>query len=256
MKRAILVVLLVMPVRAFALNTSDLLSLIAMPLAVAAVSEVTGVPTNELSNFVATLNNANVPPAQMIDLLRYVPVALVTDATQQQPVFIDYVQTQVQQGVTGAALVPVIVERLRTYDVQPEVITVTAPSRSVAPRTIIVDRTYVPQTVITRVEQIRTHPHGGPPGQLKKIEGVQTGAEIVHGTRPGRVVVEPHVVVEREQHGKHRGGMPPGLAKKMQPAPAPMMSSSPRPVMQPRAMPPGQAKKMEGGKGHGHEKKH
>ena len=240
MKRVILAALLVMPIRAYALNTSELLSLIAMPLAVAAVSEVTGVPTDQLSNFVATLNNANVPPAQMIDLLRYVPVALITDAAEQQPVFVDYVQTQVQQGITGTALVPIIVERLRTYNVQPEVITVTEPAP--APRTIIVDRTFFPQAVVRRVEEIRRHPHGGPPGQLKKVEGVQTGAEIVHGV-----------------NGKHGGTMPPGLAKKMSPPPAPMISSSPQPmppgkVKKHGGMPPGQAKKMEGGKGHGHEK--
>ena len=264
MKRLLLAALLVIPVRANALNTSDLLSLIAMPLAVAAVSEVTGVPTNELSNFVATLNNANVPPTQMIDLLRYVPVALVDDATQQQPVFVDYVQSQVQQGVTGPALVPVIVERLRTYDIQPQIITVTEPAPTpvqvqqapvVAPRTIVVDRTYVPQPVITRVTEIRTHPHphGGPPGQLKKIEGVQTGAQIVHGEKAEKHFDKRHVVVVQQ----------------------PMISSVPQqaPVIQqmpPRALPPGQAKKqggfvppgqakkMEGGegKGHGHEKQH
>ena len=210
MKRVLLAVLLVMPMRAYALNTSDLLSLIAMPLAVAAVSEVTGVPTNELSNFVATLNNANVPPSQMIDLLRYVPVALVTDATQQQPVFVDYVQSQVQQGVTGPALVPVIVERLRTYDVQPVVITVTEPSQTVVPRTIIVDRTYVPQTVVTRVEEIRQHPHGGPPGQLKKQRGLQTGAEIVHGEKHAAKEAK-HEAKElkhagKENHGHGQGG--------------------------------------------------
>lgn len=255
MKRLFLAALLLVPMRASALNTSDLLSLIAMPLAVAAVSDITGVPQDQLSNFVATLNNANVPPSQMVDLLRYVPVALVTDATQaqQQPVFVEYVQSQVQQGVTGTALVPVIVQRLQTYNVQPQIITVTEPAPVSQPQTIIVDRTYVPPVVITRVEEIRkAHPHGGPPGQLKKIEGVQTGAQIVHGEP-----AHPHVVVENEPHGKHEGKMPPGLAKKMQPAP-PMISSTPAPPPPAQGLPPGQAKKMEegGGKGHGHDKKH
>jgi hypothetical protein len=257
MKRLILAALLLIPVEANALNTSDLLSLIAMPLAVAAVSDITGVPQNELSNFVATLNNANVPPTQVVDLLRYVPVALVTDSTQPQPVFVDYVQSQVQQGVTGPALVPVIVERLRTYDIQPEIITVTAPALQPVPQpqVIVVDHSYIPPVVVTRVEQIRkAHPHGGPPGQLKKIEGVQTGAEIVHGGKSA-----PTVVVQQATHeGKHEGHIPPGQAKKMSPPPSapPMISAAP--PAQPKPLPPGQAKKMEqgGGKGQGHDKKH
>jgi hypothetical protein len=261
MKRLFLAALLLVPMKASALdaNISELLSVIAMPLAVAAVSDITGVPQDELANFVATLNNANVPPTQVVDLVRYVPVALVTDATQQQqPVFVDYVQSQVQQGVTGPALVPVIVQRLQTYNVQPEIITVTEPAQPVPQlQRVIVERTYAPPpVVITRVEEIRkAHPHGGPPGQLKKIEGVQTGAQIVHRqTVPPQVVVQQQpVVVQTEPHGKHEGKMPPGLAKKMPPAP-PMISSAPPP----QALPPGQAKKMEqgGGKGHGHDKKH
>jgi hypothetical protein len=222
MKKTILAILLlaILPAQAQALSTNDLLSLVAMPLAVAAVSEITGVPANELSDFVATLNNANVPPTQFIEVLRYVPVALVYDSTQPQPVFVDYVRTQVDQGVTGPALVPIIVERLRTYDVQPEVITITQPQ---VVRTIVVDRTYVPVVVLTRVDEIRKHPHGGPPGQLKKTRGVQTGAEIVHGDKKSRQFVQPVSA----------------------PPPPPMTSSTPK------ALPPGQAKKIDGGKEHG-----
>jgi len=226
------------------------LSLIAMPLAVAAVSDISGVPQDQLANFVATLNNANVPPTQVVEVLRYVPVALVYDTTQPQPVFVEYVQTQVQQGITGPALVPVIVERLRTYDIQPQIVTVTAPAQPVTPpRTIIVDHTYIPSVVVTRVEEIRKgHPHGGPPGQLKKIEGVQTGAQIVHKPAPAVVVVQ--------NAGKHEGHIPPGQAKKAAPPP-PMISAAPPPQPQAKPLPPGQAKKMEqGGKGHGHDKKH
>ena len=266
MRRLILAALLLVPMQAYALSTSDLLSLIAMPLAVAAVSDVTGVPTDELSNFVATLNNANVPPPQVIEVLRYVPVALVSDSTQQQPVFVDYVQSQVQQGVTGPALVPVIVERLRTYDIQPQIVTITEPAPAQAPpvQTIVVDRTFVPQPVITRVTEIRSHPHGGPPGQLKKIEGVQTGAQVVHGTQPGYVV--PAKAAKHEgKHGDHVEGV---HERRMPPQPAPMISGAPpQPVAQPPQamppgqakkqggwMPPGQAKKQDGGKGHeGHE---
>jgi hypothetical protein len=155
------------------------------------------------------------------------------------------VQTQVAQGVTGNALVPVIVERLRTYDIQPDVVMVTTTPRASPVRTIIVDDTYIPPWVRTRVETIRTHPHGGPPGQLKKAAGVQTGAEIVHGVKPGK-----HM--DREA----LGGNPPKKLRRLPPEPSqPMMSSTPS-----KPMPPGKVKKMEqhggqpGGKGHG--KKH
>src|SRR6185503_7585511 len=78
--------------------TTDPLALIALPLAVAAVSEVTGVPSNQLADLVATLNSANVPVVQEIQVIRYVPVALVADTGPQ---FVEFVQTQVTQGVTG-----------------------------------------------------------------------------------------------------------------------------------------------------------
>lgn len=247
MKRLLLAALLLIPVEARALNIDNLLSVIAMPLAVAAVSDVTGVPTNQLSDFVATLNNANVPPVQFVSLLRYVPVALVQDSTQQQPVFVDYVQTQASQGITGSELVALIIDRLRTYDIQPQIVTVYAPAPTTVytqapppPQTIFVDRTYIPTIVQTRVDEIRKQP--------KKVRVVQTGAEIVHPDKKVRVVQQQPVVVAQQPSKKERDGpmisaappqaLPPGQAKKQREG---------------KDMPPGQVKKMEG---HGKEKKH
>ncbi|MGZ7078631.1 MAG: hypothetical protein ACXVJT_04365 [Thermoanaerobaculia bacterium] len=277
MKRLLLAALLLIPVEARALNIDNLLSVIAMPLAVAAVSDVTGVPTNELSDFVATLNNANVPPVQFVSLLRYVPVALVQDSTQQQPVFVDYVQTQASQGITGSELVALIIDRLRTYDIQPQVVTVYVPAPAPAPvytpapppqqQVIYVDRSYIPPAVQTRVEYIRAHPHEGPPGQLKKMRGLQTGAEIVHGDKKDRVVQQQPVVVQQQpvvvvqQPSKkdrgHEGGLPPGLARKGEAPPmmsgAPPQGEPPGQAKKKGGVPPGQAKKEGGDKEHGHE---
>lgn len=154
---------------------NDLLSLIAMPLAVAAVSNLAGVPVNDLTSLMASLNAARVPPLQVVEVLRYAPAALVVD--HGDPRFVRFVETQVVNGVRGPALVEVIDRRLRTYDVTPRFEYVRGPE-------VIVEETFFPTVVRTRVAEARTHPHGGPPGQLKKELGLQTGAEVVHGTRP------------------------------------------------------------------------
>jgi hypothetical protein len=199
---------LLLPLHAAALDTQDLLSLVAMPLAVAAVSDMTNVPQNQLFDLVSLLNQADVPPAQFVEVVRYVPVALVTPV-DNGPTFVEYVRMQEQQGLRGTQLVTVIEDRYRTIGVPADL-------DVVAPRVVEVDRnTFVPETVRTRVNEITTtavntprtnwssHPHGGPPGQLKKIEGVQTGAEIVHRNRAPKhlkhedrvVVVQPRTVV-------------------------------------------------------------
>src|SRR5438132_3902996 len=242
-------------------TSNDLLSLIGVPLAVAAVSNLTGVSQDSLANLLITLNQANVPPAQEIQVIRYVPVALVVDNGQT---FVQYVQQQVAQGITGPALVPVVVQELRTYYPQPAQIVVTAPATP-APQAVIVDQNFVPPMVVTRVEEVRTHPHGGAPGQIKKELGLQTGAEVVHVAKHGRqftpTTQAAPVVVRTEEgrgkgHGKEHGGPPP------------MMSSTPAPVVQqappaaqpvPAANPPGKdhgAQKGDQGKGKGKEKGH
>ena len=219
-------------------TSNDLLSLIGLPLAVSAVSNLTGVSQDSLANLLVTLNQANVPPVQEIQVIRFVPVALVVDNGQP---FVQFVQQQVSQGVTGPALVPVIVQELRTFFPQPAQAVVTVPATP-SPQAVIVDQNFVPPVVVRRVEEVRAHPHGGPPGQIKKELGLQTGAEVVHGEKPG--------------HGKEHGGPPP------------MMSSTPAPVVQqatpaaqpvPAANPPGKDhgdQKGDQGKGKGKDKGH
>ena len=245
-------------------NSNDLLSLIAMPLAVAALSDIAGIPQDQLASLLGTLNQAEVPPAQFVDTLRYVPVALV-----EQPDFVPYVQTQVSNGVTGPALVTAIDQRLPQYTPAP------------AASNIVVTQDYIPRPVRTRVAAWHAHPHGGPPGQLKKIYGVQTGAEAMR-QEPARVIQpQPIAAAPRVVH------IPPGQAKKAERhaeghgkghghdrapvvfVPPPMSSAAPppQPVFVPApaapqendhghgrgpggAGPPGQQKE-KGGKGHG-----
>lgn len=195
-------------------DTNDLLALIAMPLAVSAVSEITGVPMNELADLVATLNGANVAPVQVIEVLRYAPVALVGDDD-----FVQYVSVQASDGLTGTRLVDVIEQRLQTYDVTPQL--------ALAPRsTVVVDETFIPTVVRTRVAEARSgHPHGGPPGQIKKVIGVKTGAEVVHGNRAATRTVDAEkprrVKVDRKPKNEGRGGpemrrVPPGQQRKIE----------------------------------------
>src|SRR5438270_348495 len=261
-KPALLLILLALiPAHASAFNTTDLLSLVAMPLAVDAVSRVTGVPQDQLAQLVSTLNQANVPPQQFIHTVRYAPVAV------EQPDFVPYVQTQVSNGVTGPALVTVIDQRLPQYTPAP------------AASNIVVTQDYIPPTVRTRVAEWHAHPHGGPPGQLKKIEGFQTGAAIVHRdeVRPQPVAEAPRVIhippgqakkeerrAEGERHGngKHERGQAPVFVQPpmTSAAPPPQPVFVPAPAAPPQEKehgrgpggegPPGQQKE-KGGKGHG-----
>jgi hypothetical protein len=179
---AVLATVLVLPAqRASALENEDLLALVAMPLAVAAVSEIADVPMSQLMDVVTLLNDAAVPPPQFIEVVRYVPVALIVE--DDQPDFVEFVRLQRQEGLAGTALVTSIEDRMRIYDINDVNFNVT--------RLRVVDITddFVPAIVRTRIVEARKHPHGGPPGQLKKVAGVQTGAEIVHGSKPARLVV-------------------------------------------------------------------
>jgi hypothetical protein len=144
-KAALLALLLALgSQQAQALETDELLGLVAMPLAVAAVSDVTGVPAEDLSHFVATLNRAQVPPTQVVQVVRYAPAAFVIE--DEQPTFIEYVDTQVDQGVTGSRLVTVIEERYETYDLEPDFSVFNEPAT-----TYVVREDYVPEVVVTRV---------------------------------------------------------------------------------------------------------
>lgn len=195
-------------------GVNDLLSLIGLPLAVAAVANFTGVPQDELANLVAALNQANVPPMQVIEVVRYAPVALVDPNAH----FVQFVQQQSTQGVTGPALVTVVERRLQTFFPAQTQITIVSPP----PQQVFVERDFVPPVVITRVQEVRKHPHGGPPGQLKKQLGLQTGAEVVHGEKRGRtpVVVAPQPRQEKERGGRHG-------RREHEAARAPMISSAP-----------------------------
>ena len=188
---AVTLVLLLAPLPLRALDTTELLGLVAMPLAVAAASEVTGVSAADIGTIVSYLNGAAVLPTQIVEVVRYAPAALVIE--ESQPAFVPFVQTQIQEGVTGVRLVQVIEERFRLYDVSPQI--VTAPSR-----TIVVDGDFIPALVTTRVTKVRNHPHGGPPGQIKKQLGLQTGAEVVHRSRTRvRVVDDDRKVAKVEK---------------------------------------------------------
>jgi hypothetical protein len=115
---ALLLLLALLPIEAKAFNTydsSDVLSYVAMPLAVSAVCDVRGVQTNRVGELVTYMDQANVPPADFIDVFRYVPVALVL-RTDNRPDFVEWVHGEVDRGVVGEALVTSMESRLRTYD--------------------------------------------------------------------------------------------------------------------------------------------
>lgn len=170
--------LLLWPVQAAALDNEDLLALVAMPLAVAAVSDVIDVPVSQLVDVVTLLNDAAVPPAQFIEVVRYVPVALVAE---DGGAFVEFVRLRQREGLSGPALVNSIEERIHVIGIPDADLDV----RQV--RIIEVDADdFFPPPVRIRIAERKAHPHGGPPGQLKKQRGLQTGAEVVHGTKPGR----------------------------------------------------------------------
>lgn len=199
MKRTLAAALLavaLIPAPAQALENEDLLALVAMPLAVAAVSEVTDVPVNELVDVVTLMNDALVPPAQFIEVVRYAPLTLVVE-TDNQPQFAEFVRVQYDNGLRGTALVNSIEDHMQVYGVSGVDFDV------VAPRIVDIDDHFIPNIVTTRVAEAKAHPHGGPPGQLKKRAGVQTGAEIVHGSKPGKKHRDDDRAVAR---GNGKGG--------------------------------------------------
>jgi hypothetical protein len=114
----LLLLLTLLPLEAKALNTYDngqILSYVAMPLAVSAVCDVRGVQTDRVGELVTYMNRANVEPTDFIDVFRYVPVALVL-RTDNRPDFVGWVHGEVDRGLVGTALVTSMESRLRTYD--------------------------------------------------------------------------------------------------------------------------------------------
>lgn len=155
----------------------DPVALVAMPLAVAAVADLADIPLNEFASFVRLLNQAAVPAPQFIEVVRYAPVAFVDPVVRPQ--FVTYVRTRFDDGITGFALAQTIEDRIELLGVD-EIRIVEPPIV-----TLVEQAQYIPPVVATHVATVRSgHPHGGPPGQLKKQLGLQTGAEVVHGARP------------------------------------------------------------------------
>lgn len=96
------------------LTNDDVLSYAAMPLAVSDVCDVRGVQTDQVATLVSYMDRANVSPDQFIDVFRYVPVALVLNSGRR-PDFVQWVGSEVDQGVTGDELVTLMERRLTTY---------------------------------------------------------------------------------------------------------------------------------------------
>jgi hypothetical protein len=98
-----------------AADVNDVLSYVAMPLAVSSVCDVRGVQTDRVGELVTYMDQANVAPADFVDVFRYVPVALVM-RTDGRPDFVQWVGNQVNSGMVGTALVSAMETQLRTYD--------------------------------------------------------------------------------------------------------------------------------------------
>ena len=215
----------------------DPLALIAMPLAVAAVADLADVPRNDLIQFVSALNQAMVPAPQFVEVVRYSPVVFVDHTAGPQ--FVQFVTTEIDQGVVGRPLAFAIADRLRTID-DVDIDLVRTDS------VVFVDRDVIlPPVVVTRVGS--AHPHGGPPGQLKKSLGLKTGAEVVHGTSPRRTVrtrSADRVVVDRPSVTKERRAKPRKIRSEGR-------SEKPRVVVKPqKAAPAPQMKPAKQGKSH------
>ena len=204
-----------------AYDRDDLIALAAMPLAVVAVSELSGVPAGDLFNLVSLLNAAAVPPVQFVETVRYSPAAFVVDDGREP--FVVYLQERCDSGVRGPQFVTIVDDRLRSYDLGTVDIDVLSPRLvRYEPEVFYQPDEFFPPIVRTRVIERSSHPHGGPPGQIKKEIGVQTGAEVVHGSSRRRTVSgaaknerNTQVIVSRERAGDRViRKEPPGQAKK------------------------------------------
>lgn len=197
---------------AWALDDDDLLSLVAMPLAVAAVADLIEVSPTSLMRLVGAFNDADVSPPRFVELVRWAPIVLVDETAG--PHLVQLVNTQVSDGVRGDALATLVANELRSAGAEIDV---------TAPRVVrVVDRDIIPRAVVDRVTEVRRHPHGGPPGQIKKELGVQTGAEVVHGVKPGSQSDRKVRSTDEGDRGRAAGDRkargasqdPPGQAKK------------------------------------------
>jgi hypothetical protein len=249
---ATLAVTLFLPVQAEALETNELLALVAMPLAVAAVSEVTDVPASDLIDVVTLLNDANVPPVQFVETVRYVPLALVVEEPVRTP-FVEFVRTRYQAGVVGIPLVTEIEREIRFYGIPDVELDVVAEPLYLVNRDDDFVATFIPAPVRTRIAEHRSaHPHGGPPGQLKKQLGLQTGAEVVHGDR-NRATRTVRVNDDRDDRAVTRK-VKAEKAPKVKAAKAPKADRGDRVAKAPKVKgdKPGRGNNGGGDHGHGH----
>lgn len=179
---------------AMALDTTHAVTLVEMPVAVTRVAEVQTVEQALFGELLDLLFDVELPPAEFIDIVRYAPVLLVEDRNPDQNL-IELIQLRQAQGLEGAALAQLVRQDLRTWGIpiESEIRVVDLPRVTTAE--------FFPQIVVDRIGYDNVHPHGGPPGQVKKRLGLQTGAEVVHGTHPGRSEGRnvPRTVVDRDR---------------------------------------------------------
>src|SRR5258706_9418994 len=241
----------------------DPLAYIDMPLAVADVYDRGYFPQDQLTTYVTWLKDAWVPPTQFVRVVRYAPA---------EPQFVPFVQSQFERGITGMALIAAIDQRvpqIRTAVVQPGY----AQPGYIQPgyaQPGYVQPGYVQpgyaQPVYTQSGRrqsgyvapgnIQTgavqNPHGGPPGQLKRTYGYQTGAEVVHGGRKrGHQFQQtsPAVIAAPRQHGRGNGH---GHGHGRGNAPSAVAVPQPAPVI----VPHGHGNGNGGGKEHGRRRGH
>src|SRR5262249_30688753 len=151
----ILFLAVIAPLKSQALITTDeTLSYVAMPLAVSDVTAVRGVQTDQVAQLVTLMDEAQVSPQGFIDVFRYVPVALVYNNGNQTN-FVNWVQGQINDGVTGDRLVTVMERRLTTYG--NNVVRVSEARSYVRPQ-VVFERDYVPAGVTTYVERQLVEP--------------------------------------------------------------------------------------------------
>lgn len=181
-----------------AIQTEEVLDLIAMPLAVAAVSEISGVPQAGLVTLVESLNGVSAQPVEIIEIVRYSPVFLADPV--REPRLITSITNEVERGISREELVALLRQEIRGAGIDPV---------PVYDRSELIRGSLVPEGVTTPRSDERPHPHGGPPGQLKKDLGLQTGAEIVHGSDDASARAD-----EEGRPADRRKSQPPGQLKR------------------------------------------
>lgn len=218
--------------RATGMELDDLLALLAMPLIANEVADIADVPEDRVMAALAAFAGADLAPTRYIETVQYVPVALVYDQRTGDTDFVRYVRDIRAEGLVGDRFYDAVTTRyVDTYGIPRDVIgfeplflrdepTIVYQERLISPvvHDVVRDIRSAPsvsRTVVANADW-SSHPHGGPPGQLKKRLGLQTGAEVVHGSdrRDTRTVVRPgdRVIVESNDRG--RQGKPSAKAAK------------------------------------------